>query len=331
MPRRIYEYSRRRRLDAYNLISTIGSFILARRACCVTVVNVLVLAASSGARRATTRGRRNTLEWFTPSPPPEQQLRRDPARALVEPMKDIRARRCAGRRSRRPAADASRSPWPRAALCTRRPPLPSAGARDGLATFVLIIVGGVVRRVATPASAAGRPARASRAGRSATATSCRASTSTRSSSTPTAPWPIVVGIMIVASGRDSRGGAAHRPVHGARRGRCWCWSLAQGALGGATVEKNLEEGSSRPTWASRCCCSARARSTSGAAANGAPPASSTAGARCGSLSVAASVAVLCTIVAGGYMAGTRELRPGRLPARRRRPHGLRQGVPHLQR
>jgi heme A synthase len=77
--------------------------------------------------------------------------------------------------------------------------------------------------------------------------------------------------------------------------------IAQGALGGATVEENLEEayvaahlglamlllGLLLYLWR---------------AVNGAPQVSGGRGLRV--LSIAASVAVLCTIVAGGYMAGT---------------------------
>jgi heme A synthase len=77
--------------------------------------------------------------------------------------------------------------------------------------------------------------------------------------------------------------------------------IAQGALGGATVEENLEEayvaahlglamlllGVLLYLWR---------------AVNGAPQVSGGRGLRV--LSIAASVAVLCTIVAGGYMAGT---------------------------
>ena len=57
----------------------------------MTVVNVLRSAASSGAdRRARTRGRRNTLEWFTTSPPPVNNFDVVPRVRSVEPMKDIR-------------------------------------------------------------------------------------------------------------------------------------------------------------------------------------------------------------------------------------------------
>ena len=55
MPRRIYDYDEPLGVDVYNLISTIGSFILGIGVL-VTVVNVLG-ASSAARRRATTRGR----------------------------------------------------------------------------------------------------------------------------------------------------------------------------------------------------------------------------------------------------------------------------------
>jgi heme A synthase len=77
--------------------------------------------------------------------------------------------------------------------------------------------------------------------------------------------------------------------------------IAQGALGGATVEENLEE-----AYVAAHLCLAMLllglllylyRRVSGAPATEGGP-------RLRALSIAASVAVLCTIVAGGYMAGT---------------------------
>ena len=77
--------------------------------------------------------------------------------------------------------------------------------------------------------------------------------------------------------------------------------IAQGALGGATVEENLEE-----VYVAAHLCLAMLllglllylyRRVSGAPVTEGGP-------RLRALSIAASVAVLCTIVAGGYMAGT---------------------------
>ena len=63
-----------------NLISTIGSFILALGVL-VTVVNV-VRSLKQGAEAGPDPWKGNTLEWFTDSPPAGEQLRRRPARAL---------------------------------------------------------------------------------------------------------------------------------------------------------------------------------------------------------------------------------------------------------
>ena len=57
-------------------------------------------------RRARTRGRRNTLEWFTTSPPPVNNFDVIPRVRSVEPMKDIRRqveRQIGADRRRRPA------------------------------------------------------------------------------------------------------------------------------------------------------------------------------------------------------------------------------------
>jgi cytochrome c oxidase subunit 1 len=88
MPRRVYEYDDVGHLQLYNLISTIGSFILGL-GILVTVFNVL---------RSTKRGviagpdpwKANTLEWFTTSPPPVNNFDVVPRVRSVEPMKDIR-------------------------------------------------------------------------------------------------------------------------------------------------------------------------------------------------------------------------------------------------
>jgi cytochrome c oxidase subunit I len=88
MPRRIYDYSGDAGLTTYNLISTIGSFILGVGVL-ITVVNVIV-----SLRRGRVAGndpwQGNTLEWFTQSPPPENNFDVVPRVRSVEPMKDIR-------------------------------------------------------------------------------------------------------------------------------------------------------------------------------------------------------------------------------------------------
>ena len=68
MPRRIYEYPDIGHLELYNLISTIGSFILAL-GILVTVFNA-VRSLKRGAVAGPDPWKANTLEWFTTSPPP---------------------------------------------------------------------------------------------------------------------------------------------------------------------------------------------------------------------------------------------------------------------
>jgi cytochrome c oxidase subunit I len=88
MPRRIFEYPDVGNWATYNLISTLGSFILASGVI-VTVVNIL-----RSLRRGPVAGpdpwKANTLEWFTTSPPPANNFDAIPYVRSVEPMKDIR-------------------------------------------------------------------------------------------------------------------------------------------------------------------------------------------------------------------------------------------------
>jgi cytochrome c oxidase subunit I len=88
MPRRIYDYSDQLDVGIYNLISSIGAFILAIGVL-VTVVNALV-SLKSGRRAGNDPWKGNTLEWFTQSPPPPNNFDVVPRVRSVEPMKDIR-------------------------------------------------------------------------------------------------------------------------------------------------------------------------------------------------------------------------------------------------
>ena len=87
MPRRIYEYSDTS-WTAYNFISTVGAFMIALSVA-VTVVGI-VYALKKGAIAGPDPWKANTLEWFTPSPPPENNFDVVPRVRSVEPMKDIR-------------------------------------------------------------------------------------------------------------------------------------------------------------------------------------------------------------------------------------------------
>jgi cytochrome c oxidase subunit I len=88
MPRRIYEYSDGSGLQAYNLISTVGSFILGL-GILLTVINV-ARSLKRGAVSGPDPWKGNTLEWFTSSPPPPNNFDTIPRVRSVEPMRDIR-------------------------------------------------------------------------------------------------------------------------------------------------------------------------------------------------------------------------------------------------
>jgi cytochrome c oxidase subunit I len=90
MPRRVVEYPSQAGLEGYNVVSTIGSFVLAAGVL-VTLVNVY-LSLRRGRRAGPDPWRANTLEWFTTSPPPEHNFDVIPVVRSAEPMSDIRRR-----------------------------------------------------------------------------------------------------------------------------------------------------------------------------------------------------------------------------------------------
>jgi cytochrome c oxidase subunit I len=88
MPRRIYDYSGDLGVNDYNLISTIGSFMLGIGVL-ITVVNAL-RSYRNGKLAGNDPWHGNTLEWFVQSPPPVNNFDVVPRVRSVEPMKDIR-------------------------------------------------------------------------------------------------------------------------------------------------------------------------------------------------------------------------------------------------
>ena len=80
MPRRIYTYQPGLGWSTYNLISTIGSFILAVGVL-VTIANV-ARSLKVGKLAGPDPWKGNTLEWFIHLPAAGQQLRCDPSRPL---------------------------------------------------------------------------------------------------------------------------------------------------------------------------------------------------------------------------------------------------------
>jgi cytochrome c oxidase subunit I len=97
MPRRVYDYSDDLHVSGYNLVSTIGSFILGVGVL-LTVINVLY-SIKHGKRAGNDPWKGNTLEWFTQSPPPVNNFDVIPRIRSVEPMKDIRREVAAGVRA----------------------------------------------------------------------------------------------------------------------------------------------------------------------------------------------------------------------------------------
>jgi cytochrome c oxidase subunit I len=89
MPRRVYQYETGdSALAAYNLISTIGSYILGV-GIILTIVNV-VRSLKRGPIAGPDPWGGNTLEWFTTSPPPVNNFDVIPRVRSLEPMRDIR-------------------------------------------------------------------------------------------------------------------------------------------------------------------------------------------------------------------------------------------------
>jgi len=72
----------------YNVASTIGSFLLGIGVL-ISVVNV-IRSLKVGRTAGNDPWKGNTLEWFTQSPPPENNFDVVPLVRSVEPMKDIR-------------------------------------------------------------------------------------------------------------------------------------------------------------------------------------------------------------------------------------------------
>jgi cytochrome c oxidase subunit I len=88
MPRRIYTYRADTGWGTDNLISTVGAFLLGTGVL-LTLFNVL-RSVRRGAVAGPDPWTANTLEWFTPSPPPAHNFDVIPRVRSVEPMRDIR-------------------------------------------------------------------------------------------------------------------------------------------------------------------------------------------------------------------------------------------------
>jgi len=88
MPRRIYMYPSSYGWSTYNMISTVGSYILGL-GILMTIINVAI-NYKRGRIAGPDPWKANTLEWFTTSPPPVNNFDVIPRVRSVEPMRDIR-------------------------------------------------------------------------------------------------------------------------------------------------------------------------------------------------------------------------------------------------